>query len=66
MSELIENKRTEGETKEFHVKHSDLPVCCPPQNDSIWNAHPRVYLVLNEAHREANCPYCDAKFILVN
>lgn len=52
--------------KQYFVKHNALPVSCPEKNMTLWNAHPRVYLPLDDAHPEAICPYCDAKFILVD
>ncbi len=45
------------------VRPEDLPLCCPPRNESLWNAHPRVYLALNE-DGEAVCPYCSTRFRL--
>ncbi|MBB1073499.1 zinc-finger domain-containing protein [Rhodoferax sp. 4810] len=48
-------------SKPIVVKSADLPICCPPLHDAIWNAHPRVYLPIedNPEHR-AICPYCGA------
>ncbi|HEU5281780.1 MAG TPA: zinc-finger domain-containing protein [Gammaproteobacteria bacterium] len=42
---------------------ADLPVSCPPRDDRIWDAHPRVYLTLN-AEGKVACPYCGTTYIL--
>ena len=39
------------------VERRDLPLCCPRPDDSLWNAHPKVYLPLEENGKVA-CPYC--------
>lgn len=49
--------------RRYEVSHTDLPVCCPPADLRVWDAHPRVYLPIAEAG-VAVCPYCDAEFIL--
>jgi len=48
----------------IQIQLSDLPISCPTHETILWNAHPRVYLPLDETHREAICPYCDTKFVL--
>lgn len=45
------------------VKESDLPLHCPMPNDPVWNAHPRVYLPV-EDKGEARCPYCGTLYKL--
>lgn len=47
----------------YEVLRADLPVCCPPVDSRVWDAHPRVYLPIEQTGR-AVCPYCDAEFIL--
>ena len=42
---------------------ADLPVSCPPRDDRIWDAHPRVYLTLN-AEGQVVCPYCGTTYVL--
>lgn len=48
---------------QFMVTPEDLPVCCPLPSQALWDAHPRVYLPIEETGK-ATCPYCGAKFIL--
>ena len=48
-------------TSEITAK--DLPLTCPKQGASLWNAHPKVSLALNE-HGEASCPYCGTHYKL--
>jgi uncharacterized Zn-finger protein len=47
--------------QEITVK--DLPLSCPTQHEQVWNAHPRVYLPLEESGTVV-CPYCGTKYIL--
>jgi uncharacterized Zn-finger protein len=35
----------------------DLPLFCPTQDMSLWNAHPRVFIPVDRTG-EARCPYC--------
>ncbi len=49
--------------RERTVRVEDLPVCCPPRDESLWNAHPRVYLAPNE-QGEVVCPYCSTRYRL--
>ena len=46
------------------VKKADLPLSCPMPSMSLWNTHPRVYLSIEEAGGELNCPYCGTHYIL--
>lgn len=45
------------------VKESDLPLHCPMQGDAVWDAHPRVFLAVEEKG-EARCPYCGTLYKL--
>lgn len=49
--------------RRIKVTHKDLPLCCPMPNETLWNAHPRVYLPI-EAERRYVCPYCSTEYIL--
>jgi len=48
----------------YQVRCSDLPLACPTQEMSLWNAHPRVYLPIEKTGHE-KCPYCGAEFRLI-
>lgn len=50
-------------TRTIEVTHADLPIACPPLDDRVWDAHPRVYLSLPAEGRVA-CPYCGTLFLL--
>ena len=56
-------------TKKFNnVGHhvitvDDLPLSCPMPNMPLWDAHPRVYLPIEEAG-EVVCPYCNSVYTL--
>lgn len=47
------------------VSRSDLPLSCPQSSQKIWNAHPRVYLPIEDSG-EATCPYCGTHYALKN
>jgi len=48
----------------YEVSRSELPLSCPTAKMRVWDAHPRVYLPI-EATGKAVCPYCGARFILI-
>ena len=48
---------------EVEVGQVDLPLSCPQPNQKLWNAHPRVYLPIEESG-EASCPYCGTHYTL--
>ncbi len=47
----------------IEVTAQDLPLCCPMPNMSMWNAHPKVVIPLNQGG-EARCPYCGTLYRL--
>lgn len=47
----------------YDITSADLPLSCPPRDTRVWDAHPRVYLPLEESG-EVICPYCGAKYVL--
>jgi len=49
---------------DYRVTRADLPLSCPMPTMALWNAHPKVYLPIHET-KEAVCPYCSARYILV-
>ncbi len=49
----------------YEVTHADLPLSCPMEGMRLWDAHPRVYLPIEETGK-AMCPYCSAEFTLKN
>lgn len=49
----------------YQVTRADLPLSCPTPEMALWNSHPRVYLPIDK-DGECECPYCSAKFILID
>jgi uncharacterized Zn-finger protein len=49
--------------KVYRVEEKDLPLSCPPRDLRVWDAHPRVYMPIEELG-EVRCPYCSAHYIL--
>jgi uncharacterized Zn-finger protein len=49
------------------VTRAELPLACPRPGDSLWDMHPRVYLpIADEPDHEAICPYCGARYRLID
>jgi len=49
----------------YEVRRTELPLSCPTPEQRLWNSHPRVYLPIEQT-REATCPYCSARYLLVD
>jgi len=49
--------------RRLEITSRDLPLACPPRDDRVWDAHPRVYLPIEETGR-AVCPYCETEYVL--
>jgi len=47
----------------YEVTRAHLPLSCPMDDMRVWDAHPRVYLPIEESKR-VTCPYCDAEYVL--
>lgn len=61
VSEIPQNACTK---KMIRIQRKDLPLSCPTDEMSLWNAHPKVYLPLEKTGKET-CPYCGTQFVLV-
>ena len=63
---MPEDKGQRGcESRTYEVTKADLPLCCPMPKMRVWDAHPRVYLPIEKSGKET-CPYCGAKFVMVD
>lgn len=51
--------------REYEVHRQDLPLSCPTPEQHLWNSHPRVYLPIEDSGT-ATCPYCSARYRLVD
>jgi uncharacterized Zn-finger protein len=49
--------------RRYIITSADLPLSCPPQTMRVWDAHPRVYLPIEDTGHVA-CPYCGAEYLL--
>ncbi len=47
------------------LEASDLPLCCPREDQSVTFAHPRVYLPVERLGQVA-CPYCGTVYVMAN
>ena len=57
----MKNSNSSGEI--HFISKQDLPVSCPLPSASQWNAHPRVFLTLDDEGK-ATCPHCSTVYIL--
>jgi uncharacterized Zn-finger protein len=61
---MATNKKKQACTKKKQtVCQRDLPLSCPTDASVLWNAHPKVYLLLDKSG-EATCPYCETLYVL--
>ena len=51
--------------KLVQVDRADLPLSCPLPEQKLWDAHPRVYLPIEDSG-VAVCPYCGTRFVLAD
>jgi len=59
-----DSSTTKNTSAQVHtISKHDLPVSCPLPSASQWNAHPRVFLKLDDEGK-ATCPYCSSTYIL--
>lgn len=58
-------KETPCKDRRYEVTVNDLPLSCPSDDMRLWDAHPKVYLPLEEGNTSVVCPYCDAEYVLV-
>ncbi len=47
------------------LTYADLPLSCPPRDEAVWDAHPRVYLPIADEGKVV-CPYCSTEYILID
>ena len=57
------SEQTENKARHIEVTAADLPLHCPTPSQVLWNAHPRVFLAIEETG-EALCPYCGTLYTL--
>jgi uncharacterized Zn-finger protein len=50
-------------SRSIEVTINNLPLSCPPAGKRIWDAHPCVYLPIEE-QKTVVCPYCSTKYTL--
>lgn len=59
----MKTKNTACSEKKYQVSRRELPLSCPTPEMSVWNAHPKVYLPIEQTGKEV-CPYCGTEYIL--
>lgn len=57
-------EQTASAETRYEVSAKDLPLHCPMDGMRLWDAHPRVFLPIEDSG-ETRCPYCGALYILV-
>lgn len=63
LTNLMDDGKRACTERYLEIKESDLPLSCPPRDERIWDAHPRVYLPI-EGTGEIMCPYCGTHYKL--
>jgi uncharacterized Zn-finger protein len=59
----MEQGKSVNTARKVEVGEADLPLHCPRPQDMLWNAHPRVFLPVEQCG-EALCPYCGTLYVL--
>lgn len=49
--------------RHYEITRADLPLSCPRLDERVWDAHPRVYLPIEETGHVV-CPYCETEYTL--
>ena len=62
---MSEQQSNTPSDRRYEVQRSDLPLSCPMPAMSGWDAHPRVFLDI-EQKGEILCPYCGALYVLTD
>ena len=63
MAEAQQSSNANRVCTHYEVTRDDLPLHCPMPNQSLWDAHPRVFLPIDQSGK-AKCPYCGTEYIL--
>lgn len=56
-------EQTANRQRRIEVSADELPLHCPMPSMLLWNAHPRVFLPIEQTG-EALCPYCGTRYVL--
>ena len=56
-------QKADNKSRQVEVTADDLPLHCPTPSMELWDAHPRVFLPI-ENTGEALCPYCGTLYKL--
>jgi uncharacterized Zn-finger protein len=59
----MSDTQRENTQRQIEVRAADLPLHCPMPDMLLWNAHPRVFLPIEQTG-EALCPYCGTRYTL--
>ena len=62
MNTRMDNDRKAAEST-VEISAAELPLHCPTAEQMVWNAHPRVFLPIEDSG-EALCPYCGTRYVL--
>ena len=65
MLKKLKDEKTACAQGRQEITLADLPLSCPPQEDRMWDAHPRIYLPIEEVGK-CVCPYCGTEYVLKN
>lgn len=54
---------SETKSRIIEVTEKDLPLHCPMPSVTLWDAHPKVFLPVEQTG-ETLCPYCGTLYTL--
>lgn len=63
----LKDYKSLNNTREVVVNARDLPLHCPTNENTLWCAHPKVFLPIEtSADKTYRCPYCGTLYRLMN
>lgn len=66
MAEQTQNSGATGNAGQIQkITRSELPLHCPTEKMALWDAHPRVFLPIEDSGK-ARCPYCGTEYELID
>ncbi len=65
MPSVVKSEKEACNKRRCEITQADLPLSCPPRDLRVWDAHPRVYLPIEDTGHYC-CPYCGTEYVLID
>ena len=62
---MFDGDKQAATRRHYTITKKQLPLSCPLPDQRVWDAHPRVYLPIEEKGGHSVCPYCNAEYKLI-